>query len=70
MRGQPFATREREGVHVQKSSWDAEAELERRLDLVTRPENAGEDMRSMDYALLLAATLVLPVVIMIAGWFL
>lgn len=55
---------------MRERGWDAEAELEARLDLVTRPENAGEDMRGVDYALLLVATLVLPILMMVAGWFL
>jgi hypothetical protein len=55
---------------LQDGSWDAEAELERRLDLVSRPENTGEDLRSADYVLLFVATLVVPVLMMVVGWFL
>ena len=55
---------------MQEAGWDAEAELERRLDLVSRPEYEGEDMRSMDYVWLFVVTLVLPILMMIGGWFL
>ena len=54
---------------MQERGWDAETELDRRLDLVARPENMGEDMRGADYALLFVATLVLPAVLMVVGWF-
>jgi hypothetical protein len=55
---------------VQEARWDAEAELERRLDLVSRPEYEGEDMQRMDYVWLFVVTLVLPILMMIGGWFL
>jgi hypothetical protein len=55
---------------VQEAGWDAEAELERRLDLVSRPEYEGEDMRGVDYVWLFVVTLVLPILMMIGGWFL
>jgi hypothetical protein len=45
-----------------------DAELERRLDLVTRPEYEGEQLTARDYVWLFAATIALPVVLMIAGW--
>lgn len=43
-------------------------ELERRLDLVTRPEYEGASLHSRDYALLFAATIGLPILLLIAGW--
>lgn len=45
-----------------------DAELERRLDLVTQPEYEGASLTSRDYALLFAATIILPIVLLVAGW--
>jgi hypothetical protein len=55
---------------VEQRGWDAEAELDRRLDLVSRPEYEGEDMRRADYALLFVVTLAVPILMMVVGWFL
>ena len=55
---------------MQEAGWNADAELERRLDLVSRPEYEGEDMRGVDYVWLLVATLAVPILMMIGGWFL
>jgi len=57
-----------QGGSVQEAGWDAEAELERRLDLVSKPEYEGEDMRGVDYVWLFVVTLVLPILMMIGGW--
>lgn len=45
-----------------------DAELERRLDLVSRPEYEGASLESRDYAWLFVATIALPIVLLIAGW--
>jgi hypothetical protein len=47
-----------------KRAWNPEAELERRLDLVSRPENMGEDMNKADYLALFIVTLVIPILLM------
>jgi hypothetical protein len=49
--------------------WDPEAELERRLEMVSRPENMGEDMNGADYLALFVVTLVFPILLMVVGWF-
>lgn len=54
---------------VTEEYWDPETELERRLELVSRPENMGEDMNGADYLALFAVTLALPVLLMVVGWF-
>jgi hypothetical protein len=53
---------------VVERSGTLDAELERRLELVMLPEYEGEQLRSRDYAWLFAATIALPIVLMIAGW--
>jgi hypothetical protein len=55
---------------VEERGWNAEAELERRLDLVSRPEYEGEDMRTSDYTLLFVVTLAVPILMMVVGWYL
>jgi hypothetical protein len=44
------------------------AELERRIRLLERPENQGEDFDGASWFWLIALGLVLPVVVLIIGW--
>ncbi|MEV6380318.1 hypothetical protein AB0M31_12960 [Streptomyces sp. NPDC051773] len=47
-----------------------DAELERRIAELSLPENQGEGLRRADLALLIALTVVAPIVLLIVGWFL
>ena len=47
-----------------------DAELERRLEELSRPENQGEGLSRRDFAVLTAVTVVAPVVALLLGWFL
>lgn len=47
-----------------------ESELERRLELASRVENMGEDLNRRDYVLLGVVTVVIPAMLMVAGWYL
>jgi hypothetical protein len=50
-------------------SINLDAELERRLALVERPENEGEELRGQDYAALFAVTILGAAVLMVIAWF-
>ncbi|MDX2604456.1 hypothetical protein PV379_27930 [Streptomyces caniscabiei] len=47
-----------------------DAELERRIAELSLLENQGEGLRRADLALLIALTVVAPIVLLIVGWFL
>jgi hypothetical protein len=44
-------------------------DLERRIALVSRAENQGESLTSDDYKRLALATVALPILLLIVGWF-
>lgn len=47
---------------------DFDALLARRLELASKPENMGDDLVASDYLLLGLVTVVVPALLMIAGW--
>ena len=47
-----------------------DAELERRLEDMSRPENQGEGLTKRDFTVLTAVTVVVPVVALFVGWYL
>jgi len=47
-----------------------DAELERRLEELSDPENQGEGLRAREFAVLTAVTVLLPLVALLLGWFL
>ncbi len=46
-----------------------DAELEHRIDVVSRPENQGESLAAADVRALLLATVLVPVVLLVIGWY-
>lgn len=47
---------------------ELEPELAKRLDLVNDPAYEGEPLRAMDYFLLVAVGVIIPIILMIWGW--
>ena len=47
-----------------------DAELERRLEELSQPENQGEGLRRRDFAVLATGTVIAPLVALVVGWFL
>jgi len=55
---------------MQNNEQSVDTNLARRLALASEHRNMGEDMTRQDYTLLLIVTVLVPVAMMLVGWYL